>query len=232
MKLSSKFSFVSRPLAPDARLRRAVTDLDQILRQIVRAGRRLDDEHYRKHALLRIEQLTHQIEPLARGKLTFQSTETWRAVYEDVLSSCAVKRYLSVALVRTEEYWRDTPGSRSIQFNGLLVEYGFYVHRILIIDDFLWPPSSRLPSKELHAWILSQYSKGIQIGLVRSSELEPESDLLVDFGIYGDAAVGYQVTDEVGQTVRYEMSFGSQHVHVAEDRWKRLSLYARQLESI
>ena len=60
----------------------------------------------------------------------------------------------------------------------------------------------------------------------------PESDLLVDFGIYGETAVGYQVTDEVGQTLRYEMLFGPQHVQLAEDRWKRLSLYARPLESI
>ena len=162
----------------------------------------------------------------------FDSTETWRAVYEEVLSACTLKRYLSVALVRTEEYWRDTPGDRSIRFNGLLIDYGFYVHRILIVDDFLWPPKAALPSKELHSWILSQYSQGIQIGLVRASELEPESDLLVDFGIYGDAAVGYQVTDELGQTVRYEMLFGRHQVQAAEDRWKRLSLYARPLESI
>ena len=46
------------------------------------------------------------------------------------------------------------------------------------------------------------------------------------------AAVGYQVTDELGQTVRYEMLFGRHQVQAAEDRWKRLSLYARPLESI
>ncbi len=160
------------------------------------------------------------------------STETWRAVYEEVLSACTLKRYLSVALVRTEEYWRDTPGNRSIRFNGLLVDYGFYVHRILFVDDFLWPPKAALPSKELHSWILSQYSQGIQIRLVRVSELEPESDFLVDFGIYAGTAVGYQVTDELGRTVHYEMLFGLHQVQAAEDRWKRLSLYARPLESI
>ena len=83
-------------------------------------------------------------------------------------------------------------------------DHGFYVHRILIVDDFLWPPKAALPSKELHSWILSQYSQEIQIGLVRVSELEPENDLLVDFGP-SDAAVGYPVTDELGQTVHYEM---------------------------
>ena len=162
----------------------------------------------------------------------FDCTETWRAVYEDVLSACIPKRYLSVALVRTEDYWRDTPGDRSIRFNGTLVDYGFYLHRIFIIDDFLWPPKAALPSRELHDWILSQHSKGIHVELVRVSELVAECDLLVDFGIYGKTAVGYQVTDEVGQTLRYEMLFGLQHVQLAEDRWKRLSLYARPLESI
>ncbi len=67
---------------------------------------------------------------------------------------------------------------------------------------------------------------------MRASELEPESDLFVDFGIYGDTAVGYQVADELGQTVHYAMLFGLHHVQAAEDRWKRLSLYARPLESI
>jgi hypothetical protein len=232
VKLSSKFSFTPKKPAPDLPLRRAVTSLAEALRHLVHVSRRLNDEHFRKHALLRIQRLHDELQLLAQGKLVFDSTETWRAVYEEVLSACTLKRYLSVALVRTEEYWRDTPGDRSIRFNGLLIDYGFYVHRILIVDDFLWPPKAALPSKELYAWVLSQYSKGIQIGLVRASELEPESDLLVDFGIYGDAAVGYQVTDELGQTVRYEMLFGRHQVQAAEDRWKRLSLYARPLESI
>ena len=56
--------------------------------------------------------------------------------------------------------------------------------------------------------------------------------MLVDFGVYGDTAVGYQVTDELGQTVRYEMLFDPSQVQVAVDRWKRLSLYAHPLESI
>ncbi len=64
---------------------------------------------------------------------------------------------------------------------------------------------------------------------MRVSELEPENDLLIDFGIYGDAAVGYQVTDELGQTVHYEMLFGLHQVQAAEENGYR---YARPLESI
>ena len=56
--------------------------------------------------------------------------------------------------------------------------------------------------------------------------------MLVDFGIYSDTAVGYQVTDELGQTVHYELLFGLHQVQAAEVRWKRLTLYADPLESI
>lgn len=213
-------------------LKETVNSIEQALDRLVEMTRRLDDEHFTKHALLRIQHVEEQLQLLTQGKLVFDSTETWRTVYEEVLSACPLKRYLSVALVRTEEYWRDTPGDRSVRFNGMLVDYGFYVHRIVIIDDFLWPPVAAVPSTELHAWILAQYTQGIQIGLVRISELAAEADLLVDFGIYGDTAVGYQTTSDVGQTVRYEMRFGQGHVQAAEDRFKRLSLYARPLESL
>ena len=169
---------------------------------------------------------------LAEGKLTFESTETWRAVYEDVLSSCRCKRYLSVALVRTEDYWRGLPGDRSVTFNGMLVHYGFYVHRIFIIDDFLWPPKAQLPSKSLYTWIVQQYSQGIQVGLLRLSDLEGDKNLILDFGIYGTSATGHQTTDEMGQTIHFEMRFGAQHVRQAEDRWKRISLYAQPFETI
>lgn len=231
MKPSSK-SPPTPPVAPDEPLSKAVSDIEVLLQKLLRCSRQLNHESFRKQVLIRLEQQFAELQLLAQGKLLFESTETWRAVYEEVLSACTLKRYLSVALVRTEDYWRGTPGERSICFNTLLVDYGFYVHRILIVDDFLWPPGATLPSKQLYNWMLGQFSKGIQIGLVRISELTSENDLLFDFGIYGDTAVGYQVTDDLGQTVRYEMNFGTPQVQIAEDRWKRLSLYAHPLESI
>ena len=232
MNLPPKLSFGHKNSDAELPLRRTAASQGQALRHLVRASRQINNEHFRKQAVLRLKRQHDELELLAQGKLVFDSTETWRSVYEDVLSACTIKRYLSVALVRTEDYWRGTPGERSIRFNTLLVDYGFYVHRILIVDDFLWPPGAALPSKQLYTWMLAQFSKGIQIGLVRCSELVSEIELLVDFGIYGDTAVGYQLTDELGQTVRYEMMFGAAQVQNAEDRWKRLSLYAHPLESI
>ena len=73
---------------------------------------------------------------------------------------------------------------------------------------------------------------GIQCNPENAWETRDVKEPSIDFGVYGKTAVGYQVTDEVGQTLRYEMLFGPHHVQLAEDRWQRLSLYARPLESI
>lgn len=213
-------------------LRGVVLAVRQAMHRMLRLNSQLRNPHFSSQLLLRLERQREEIRLLAEGTLTFESTETWRAVYEDVLSACQCKRYLSVALVQTEDYWRSVPGDRSVSFNGTLVEYGFYVHRMFIIDDFLWPPKAALPSKHLYTWILQQYSMGIQVGLLRSSDLEGDRDLMRDFGIYGSTCTGYQTTDEIGQTVRFEMRFGPHHVRYAEDRWKRISLYAQPFESI
>ncbi len=119
-----------------------------------------------------------------------------------------------------------------MDFNLLLLEHNFYIHRILIIDDFLWPPAAQVPGKPLMSWILQQCSAGIQIGLLRMSELDEEADLLRDFGIYGNEAVGYQHTDLQSRTLRYELSFDMTDIRIAEDRWKRLSLFATPYEQI
>ncbi|MCA9216524.1 MAG: hypothetical protein KDB27_25820 [Planctomycetales bacterium] len=209
-----------------------VLEVSQSMRRLLRLNRQLKNQHFRGQSLLRLERQREEMCQLAEGKLVFESTETWRAIYEDVLSACQCKRYLSVALVQTEDYWRGLPGDRSVSFNGLLVEYGFYVHRIFIIDDFLWPPKATLPSKHLYTWIVEQYGKGIQVGLLRLSDLDGDRELMRDFGIYGTTAAGYQTTDEIGQTVQFEMHFGPNHVRHAEDRWKRISLYSRPFETI
>ena len=152
-----------------------VLEVSQSMRRLLRLNRQLKNQHFRGQSLLRLERQREEMCQLAEGKLVFESTETWRAIYEDVLSACQCKRYLSVALVQTEDYWRGLPGDRSVSFNGLLVEYGFYVHRIFIIDDFLWPPKATLPSKHLYTWIVEQYGKGIQVGLLRLSDLDGRS---------------------------------------------------------
>lgn len=206
--------------------------INQSVQALTRASSRVRHAEFSRQALLRLERVQHELRLLGDGKLSYDSTETWRVVYEDVLAACKTKRYLSVAMVHTEDYWKGLPGERSIAFNGTLVQRGFYVHRMFVIDDFLWPRRAELPSKGLMNGMVAQFAQGIQIGVMRLSELESDRDLMVDFGIYGRVAVGYQTTDESGLTVKYEMCFGEPHVRLAEDRWKRLSLYTRPFESL
>jgi len=93
VKLSSK-SYLD-PKQPDSEsaLRRSVTSVAQELRQVLRVSRQLDNEHFRKQAVLRLERQHDELESLAQGRIVFDSTETWRAVYEEVLAACDLKRY-------------------------------------------------------------------------------------------------------------------------------------------
>ena len=146
------------------------------------------DEHksvLAAETLLRLARMNDELKDLVTQRIRFEATETWRATYEDTLCHCKTKRYLSVALVRDDGYWQDTPGQKSIQLNQILVQRGFYVHRILIVEDFFWPRAARLPSTKLNNWIMSQYLNGIQIGLVRLTDLDDEPDLVRDFGDSG-----------------------------------------------
>ena len=189
-------------------------------------------EVFRGIVALRVAQMAEQLGECARGNLTFESTETWRTLYQQVLLNCESKRYFSVALVLTEDYWRHPPGEQTLMFNYQLVWRGFHIERVFIIEDFLWPPGASLPCTELRTWIQEQADHGISVSVVRTSELQDERELLRDYGIYGELAVGYQLTDTAGLTERYEISFCPQARQAAEDRWAKLALYARSWEQI
>lgn len=96
------------------------------------------------------------------------------------------------------------PGESSLTFNYELAEHGFHVHRIFIIDAFVWPRTAPTPSTELLHWIQNQRLRGVEVSLVRMTDLEDEPGLLVDMGIYRTDAVGWQQTDLEGRTVKYE----------------------------
>ena len=67
----------------------------------------LQSEVFRQQVVLRLHDELTEITDLATGNLVFASTETWGTVYRQVLESAAAKRCLSVALIRTDDYWRD-----------------------------------------------------------------------------------------------------------------------------
>jgi hypothetical protein len=192
----------------------------------------LESEVFRQQVALRLHDKLTDITDLAAGKLVFSSTETWRTVYRQVLESADAKRYLSVALIRTDEYWRDAPGESSLKFNYGLVAHGFHIHRVFIIDDFFWPRASRTPSKQLFLWILDQYRRGIEVSLIRLTDLDDDPSLVCDIGIYGQSAVGQQQTDFEGKTIRFELCFSANALQQAEQRWRQLMVYAQPFSVI
>jgi hypothetical protein len=113
-----------------------------------------------------------------------------------------------------------------MQLNYDLIQLGVRIERTLILNDFFWPSGATLPAKVICQWIEDQYKRGIVIRLVRESEIEHESELLYDFGIYGRRATGQLELDEQCRAVRFTLDFTPQGVKLFEDRWRQLLLFA------
>jgi hypothetical protein len=187
---------------------------------------RQPDPVLREVALLKLASLSGEVRSLARGTVVFSATETWRTVYERLLESPGLKTYLSVAWVKTRDYWQDRPGRQSMRVNYDLVRRGLRIERVLILRDDLWPAGAALPSPAIRPWVDEQNDRGIWLSLVRESELAHEPDLLADFGLYGDRATGIQELDEQSRTQRFVLQFDPRDLKLARDRWERLLLYA------
>ncbi|MBA3312944.1 MAG: hypothetical protein H0T47_06585 [Planctomycetaceae bacterium] len=185
------------------------------------------DPLFRNLAAGRLERIASEVETLADGTVVFHSTETWRDAYEALLRSPGLTNYFSVAWVRSPDYWRDEPARRSLELNYELHDAGrLNVERIVVIADDLWPADERLPDDDVLAWIDEQHRHAIWVRLVRASALSGEPDLPADFGIYGARAVGVQELDERARTSRFLLAFDLAQVEAAEDRWRRLCVYA------
>lgn len=192
--------------------------LDELARQ--------PDPVLRRFALLKLASLSEQVGQMARGTVVFSGTETWRTVYEQLLEDPGLGFYRSVAWVKTRDYWQDRPGRQSMRLNYVLVRRGLRIERIVILRGGLWPEGEALPAPAIRPWLDEQNDRGIWVSLVREWEIAAEPDLLADFGIYGDRAIGIQELDELSRTQRFILQFDAQSLHLARDRWERLSLYA------
>jgi hypothetical protein len=84
----------------------------------------------------------------------------------------------------------------------------------------------------IRSWINEQSCGGIAISLVRERDLASEPDLLGDFGIYGDTAMGTHELDSDSRTVRFILSFDPRSLKLARDRWERLLLFATPYQVI
>ena len=187
---------------------------------------------FEEQVALRLSAFQQQLDEFNRLTLSFDATETWRTVYQRMLESCETHRYLSVALIKSDEYWRDEPGRSSLEFNYRLLDHGFTVRRVFIIDPFFWPPTTKTPAREILNWIVTQNERGIITSLVRLADLENEPDLICDMGIYGTEAVGKQIADFDGRTVRFRLYFDRNRIREAEDLWNRIQLFAVQIEDL
>jgi hypothetical protein len=186
----------------------------------------------RDASIQKLASVAEQVAGLAAGKIVFEQTEGWRSVYERLLLSPGLKAYRSIAWVQTLGYWQDSPGQQSMRVNFEAAARGVSIERIVILPDHLWHAKSALPAPEILPWIVQQHDQGLQVALVRESEAAREPDLLTDLGIYGSWAVGLQELDEHSRTLRFTLQIDPQAVRAAEDRWRRLGLYALPFESL
>ncbi len=187
---------------------------------------RQSDAILREFALLKLTSLGEHVRSLARGTIVFSATEGWRTVYDQLLKSPDIRKYFSVAWVRTQDYWQDLPGRQSMLANFEAVHRGVLIERTIILPEELWSRDSLLPAEAIRPWIEEQHNHGLWVTLVRETDLQNESGLPADFGVYGDRAVGTQELDERCRTLRFVLSFEAQHVRLALECWQRLLLYA------
>ncbi len=215
-------------LAPDQELYARYSAICRALTTL--AGQ--SDPVLRGVALMKLSSLAGQLGELAGGTVVFAGTEGWRTVYEQLLRSPDIREYRSVAWVRSRDYWQDQPGRQSMQVNFEAAHRGVLVERIVVLRDELWPRGQLLPSDELLPWVEEQHNHGLRVSLARESDVAGEPDLLADTGIYGVRAVGVQELDERSRTQRFTLTFGREAVAQAEERWRRLALYATSFRKL
>jgi hypothetical protein len=99
--------------------------------------------------------------------------------------------------------------------NFQAIQNGVRIERILILNDFFWPAAARQPTADVCRWIDEQYDRGTSIGLVRESDLDTETDLLCDIGIYGSRATGTLELDSQCRTTRFTFDFSPDGIRLA-----------------
>ena len=210
----------------------AVFSLFQSLGRSLREMSANQDPIYRDLALDRIRRLSEEASAIASGRIEFTGTEAWRKAYEQLLRSRGLYRYRSVAYARTPNYWQDEPGRQSMRVNFEMAASGLMIERIVIIPDAFWPVGELEPVEPFSKWLDAQVRGGVWISVVRDSFLEGDLDLLIDFGLYGNRAVGFQQVDDHGRTVHFALSFDFAELLAAERRWERLQVYATRYERL
>lgn len=205
----------------------------RLFAESLHAASHIPDPVFRTAALQQLSILGQSLQELGTGTLTFENTESWRLIYEQILRSKVVYSYKSVAWVRDLDYWQDEPGQKSIRLNQELVSrQQISMERIFILQDALWPTGTEHGDSKVTELLKEHIRSKIKVFAIRESSLSNDQDLLADFGIYGSHAVGYQVMDGRHRTHRFTIQFNFDAVALAEQRWQRLLAYAKPFDEI
>ena len=205
---------------------RACDDAHRTCRSVGTSGKP-ERPDFRSLALQRLKSIIEQSALMGAATVEFPSTESWRVVYEELLRSPGLHLYRSVSYIETPHYWQDGPGQQSTRLNLELHDARVVsIERIAIIADHLWPDDSLFPMEPIHSWLDEQHRHGIWLRLLRESAVGADTELLNDFGIYGNRAVGMQLADPAGRTIRFILSFDFEKLRQAEDQWSRLAVYS------
>lgn len=165
-----------------------------------------------------LDNFNMQLSRMAMGVCEFRA-EAWRRPWQQLLSQEDVTFYFSASLVKSRNYWQDKPGKSSMEFNKTVASR-LKTKRIFIIWDEVWEDASMI------RWIQDQQDNGIEVAVVRQSDIPPDEDLFHDFGIYGDSAVGYQFLDNDCSTIKFELHFDPEMYQKTLGRFHNLELYA------
>lgn len=185
------------------------------------------DPIFRSLAFQRLQSIIEQSKIMGTATIEFPSTESWRVVYEELLRSPGLHLYRSVSYIESAHYWQDGPGQQSTKLNLELQDARVVgIERIAIIADHLWSEEALFPVEPIHSWLDEQHRHGIRVRLLRESDVGADTDLLNDFGIYGNRAVGMQLADPAGRTIRFVLSFDFAKLRQAEAQWSRLTVYS------
>lgn len=205
----------------------------RLFAESLNAASHIPDPVFRTAALQQLSTIGQSLKNLGDGMLTFENTESWRIIYEQILRSKVVYPYKSVAWVRDLDYWQDEPGQKSIRLNHELASrQQISMERIFILQDALWPTGTEHRDSKVTELLKENMRCKIKVFVIRESSLSNDQDLLDDFGIYGSHAVGYQVMDGRHRTHRFTIQFNFDAVALAEQRWQRLLAYAIPFEKI
>ena len=193
----------------------------------------IPDPVFRAAAFKKLDAIYDDLATLGRGTIVFNSTESWRLVYEQLLCSKVVFDYKSVAWIRDVNYWQNEPGQKSLKLCLELIDaQQLSMRRVCILSDEIWPASQLLPHPTIVRWIEEHVTHGVPVGLIRESSMMLDDDLRVDMGIYGSHAVGHQLMSETEGSGKFVLQFDFNAVASAEEIWLRLCAYAKDYKEI